>query len=285
MARFGRTWWGGRFIAALEQFTDPGRLSRGRAYAGNGKIKEYTITGGAVAARVRGSINPYFGVYKEPLYKTTITMRAIAPASWSRVIDHLGTNARLVTMLLLNEMPDTIEDMFAQAGERLMPVTTRDFITTCSCPDYVNPCKHIAGVCYLLASVLDGDPFLLFELRGLAREQLHAELARSPLGKILASELAAHAEEPPIDAVPSFFTAPEGAPPDTAPASTPSHREFWSGRKRLPPLEDTSARSGVPALLIKKQGDFPPFWHKDASFVGVMEELYERVRAKSPQMK
>jgi uncharacterized Zn finger protein len=41
----------------------------------------------------------------------------------------------------------------------------------------------------------------------------------------------------------------------------------------------------VPALLIKKQGDYPAFWHKDASFIGVMEELYERVRTKNRQMK
>ena len=39
------------------------------------------------------------------------------------------------------------------------------------------------------------------------------------------------------------------------------------------------------ALLIKKQGDYPPFWHKDLSFIGVMEELYERVRTKNKQMK
>ena len=41
----------------------------------------------------------------------------------------------------------------------------------------------------------------------------------------------------------------------------------------------------VPALLVKKQGDYPPFWHKDASFLGVMEELYDRVRTKNSQMK
>jgi hypothetical protein len=34
-------------------------------------------------------------------------------------------------------------------------------------------------------------------------------------------------------------------------------------------------------LLIKKQGDYPAFWPKDASFVGVMEELYARVRTKT----
>ena len=33
MAQFSRTWWGQRFIAALEEFTDPARLGRGRSYA------------------------------------------------------------------------------------------------------------------------------------------------------------------------------------------------------------------------------------------------------------
>ncbi|HEY4385015.1 MAG TPA: hypothetical protein VGN34_11135, partial [Ktedonobacteraceae bacterium] len=64
-----------------------------------------------------------------------------------------------------------------------------------------------------------------------------------------------------------------------------SHKEFWTAAKRLPPLQAPAAQGNVPALLIKKQGDYPPFWHKDASFIGVMEELYERVRTKNKQMK
>src|SRR5437868_4607494 len=66
-----------------------------------------------------------------------------------------------------------------------LPHSESDFVTDCSCPDWANPCKHIAGVYYLLASALDRDPFLMFELRGLSRDDLHAELVRSPLGQIL----------------------------------------------------------------------------------------------------
>ena len=86
MGQFSRTWWGQRFIAALEQFTDPARLGRGRSYASGGRILEYTIADGTVNARVRGSINPYFGVYKEPIYKTSITIKAISPADWTKAI-------------------------------------------------------------------------------------------------------------------------------------------------------------------------------------------------------
>ncbi len=279
MAQFSRTWWGQRFIAALEQFTDPARLGRGRSYAGGGRILDYTLANGTVTARVRGSINPYFGVYKEPIYRTSITIRAISSADWTKAIRTIASRADLVTKLLMNEMPDTIEEAFSGLGLHLLPHSERDFVTDCSCPDWANPCKHIAGVYYLLASALDRDPFLMFELRGLSRDDLRAELARSPLGQILASALVS--SDVPVEPVESYYTRPtrESA------AVVAGHKEFWTGGKRLPaPLASTSQAS-VPALLIKKQGDYPAFWHKDVSFISVMEELYDRVRTKNSQMK
>jgi uncharacterized Zn finger protein len=280
MGQFSRTWWGQRFIAALEQFTDPARLGRGRSYASGGRILEYTLAKGTVTAKVRGSINPYFGVYKEPIYKTTITIKAISAADWTKVIHKIASRADLVTKLLMNEMPDTIEDAFSGLGLHLLPHSERDFETCCSCPDWANPCKHIAGVYYLLASALDRDPFVMFELRGLSRDDLHAELVRSPLGKILASALTSD-DVPPLEPVESYYTSPTKEPA----VVVASHKEFWTGAKRLPALPATTSQTGVSALLIKKQGDYPPFWHKDVSFISVMEELYDRVRTKNRQMK
>ena len=280
MGQFSRTWWGQRFIEALEEFTDPARLGRGRSYAGGGRIIEYTLSKGTVTARVRGSINPYFGVYKEPIYKTSITIGAISSNNWARVIHQLASRADLVTKLLMNEMPDTIEDAFSELGLHLLPHSERDFETSCSCPDWANPCKHIAGVYYLLASALDTDPFLMFELRGLSRDELHKELARTPLGKILVSALDTE-EEPLIEPVTSLYTPPM----KESNAVVASHKEFWTGAKRVPAPITSASQSGVSALLIKKQGDYPPFWHKDLSFISVMEELYERVRTKNKQMK
>ncbi len=280
MAQFSRTWWGQRFLAALEEFTDPARLGRGRSYASGGRILDYTLANGTVTAKVRGSINPYFGVYKEPIYRTTITIKAISSANWTKAIRQIASRADLVTKLLMNEMPDTIEDAFSGLGLHLLPHSERDFETSCSCPDWANPCKHIAGVYYLLASALDRDPFLMFELRGLSRDALHAELVRSPLGQILASALKSE-EVPAIDPVASYYTRPDREPD----AVIDSHKEFWTGAKRLPAPPSAPSQASVPALLLKKQGDYPPFWHKDVSFISVMEELYDRVRTKNRQMK
>lgn len=274
MTEFGRTWWGERFLKALERFTDPARLGRGRSYARNGKILEYRLDGSTIRAKVRGSINPYFGVYKEPTYTTTITLSPISGADWKRVIAGLSGKASFVARLLMNEMPEDIDEAVAESGVHLLPQSERDFVTHCSCPDWSNPCKHIAGVYYLLASDLDSDPFLLFELRGLSREKLRHELAASPLGKILADELAAE-QDIPVEPATSYYTAPE-----TRAAEGVTYREFWTGARRLPNREPQSPPR-VPALLVKKQGDYPPFWHKDISFIEVMEEIYRRVREKS----
>src|SRR5438105_3188450 len=261
MAQFSRTWWGQRFIEALEQFTDPARLGRGRSYASGGRILDYTLANGTVTAKVRGSINPYFGVYKEPIYKTTITIKAISSADWKKAIRLIASRADLVTKLLMNEMPDTIEDAFSGLGLHLLPHSEGDFVTDCSCPDWANPCKHIAGLYYLLASALDHDPFLMFELRGLSRDDLHTELVRSPLGQILASSLMPH--DVPLEPVESYYTRPVREPN----AVVTSHKAFWTGAKRLPTPLVPSLQASVPALLIKKQGDYPPFWHKDTSFI------------------
>ena len=275
MAQFSRTWWGKRFIAALEKIMDSGRLSRGRSYARNGKVKSFQIDDGLIEAQVRGSINPYFGVYKEPLYITTIELKPISAANWSAAIAYVASKASLISQLMLNEMPDNIEDAFAKLDLHLLPHRQDDFKTTCSCPDWSNPCKHIAGVYYLLAAQLDQDPFLLFELRGISRKALQKELVKSPLGQALAAELALEKTAP--DPEVSYYTRPTLQ----SPVAVASLKDFWHGAKRLPQTIEAASQVSVPAILVKKQGDFPPFWPKESSFIETMEELYGRIRNKN----
>ncbi len=275
MAQFSRTWWGKRFIEALEKFTDSGRLGRGRTYANNGKVKEHQIKDGKVTAKVRGSINAYFGVTKEPTYTVSIEIKTISAADWSKIIAKLGTKASVISKLLLGEIPDNIEAIFSEMNAHLLPHNRQDFKTKCSCPDSSNPCKHIAGVYYLVAAQLDQDPFLLFELRGISRSKLQEELAKSTLGKALSASLSEG--ELPIDAKASYYTKPRRISIDMPP--TP--RDFWQGKKRLPQTVDLGGIATIPAVVVKKGGDFPAFWTQDQSFLGVMEELYDRVRKRN----
>lgn len=274
MSQFSRSWWGQQFIAAIEQLTDPGRLSRGRSYARGNKVLSFDIEDGLVTAQVRGSVNPYFGVYKEPLYLTTIEFQPLSQAKWSAAVALMASKASLISRLLLNEIPDNIEDTFKQLNLNLLPASRKDFKTSCSCPDYSNPCKHIAGVYYLVAAELDKDPFLLFELRGLSREELLKELAKSPLGQALSAEL--QVEQQPPEPVDSYY-----APLEMVKVPVKAElREFWQGAKRLPQTMEALPESSVSGIPVKKQGDFPAFWDRDNSFIAAMETLYEQVKAK-----
>ncbi|MGI0480438.1 SWIM zinc finger family protein [Geminocystis sp. CENA526] len=273
MSKFSKTWWGKRFIEALESLMDSGRLSRGRSYANNDRIKQYKITNGKITAKVRGSVNAYFGVYKEPLYKTEISLTPISQEDWEKAIELLSSQASFVSKLLMNDMPDNIDEVFYQKLKlHLLPHNSRDFDTDCSCPDWSNPCKHIAGVYYLIASEIDRDPFLLFELRGLSKEKLHEQLIKSPLGQVLSQGLTTENLAP--EPVESYYTKPILVTPN----SNINQKEFWQGEKRIPENLPDNTPNTIPAIVIKKAGDNPPFWHKDSSFIEIMDDFYSRVR-------
>ncbi len=235
----------------------------------------FKLERGKITAKVRGSINPYFGVYKEPLYKTSITIKPISKKDWSGIIKLISSKASYVSKLLMGEMPDNIEDAFAELSLHLLPHSHSDFNTSCSCPDWANPCKHIAGVYYLVAAEFDRDPFMMFELRGLSQDELHAELTKSPLGKVLISQLSN--QDVAVEPSESYYTRLEK---ETAEEDL-DIKAFWTGKKKLPQQIEAPLPQTVLALLIKKQGDFPPFWEKDISFIAVMEDFYKRVRQKN----
>ena len=272
MSQFTRTWWGDTFLSTLETFTDTNRLRRGRSYANGQKVKSFEIDCDRVIAKVKGSVNAYYGVYKEPLYTVELDFEPISRAKWTALIAIMATKVSILSRLLVGEIPDNIEECFETLDLHLLPQKS-DFTSQCSCPDWSNPCKHIAGVYYLIAAELDRDPLILFELRGLSREDLHTELAKTPLGMALSKELVA--EPAPPAPVESLHTVPQ-----VAPASAVSLSQFWQG-KRLPNEVDVPQPTNVPAILVKKQGDFPPFWQKDNSFIEAMEDFYTRVRTKN----
>ncbi len=276
MAKPGRTWWGKRFIEALEGLMDEGRLRRGRSYSGPSRLQTFTIEANEIRAQVRGNINPYFGVHKEPRYRVRIRLKPIAEKRWSDILKRVSSNAAWLSKLLMNEMPDNIENAFHGQKISLLPSTAKDLETECSCPDWANPCKHIAGTYYRVASMLDTDPLLLFELRGLAKDQLSRELAKSLLGKALLAQLTVFSEVP-LSIDECRYSKPHRQP-------VPEHltaKHFWEGGGPLPALEGKVTHASVPAILVKKQGDFPPFWHRDNSFIEAMEGIYAEIRRKN----
>ncbi|PID99941.1 MAG: hypothetical protein CSA79_05900 [Thiothrix nivea] len=270
MAKMTRTWWGASFLDVLESIMDSGRLGRGRAYAGPNRLLEFAVKGTTVTAKIRGNKNPYFGVYEEPRYKVKFELKPFSAKKWEKLTEAISHNAAFLSQLLLNEMPTNIESVFAQQQLNLLPRRANDLISQCSCPDYASPCKHVAGVYYKIASLLDRDPFLLFQLRGMDINQLQAQLAASPLGKALLDQWGES------DQAVEYHTHRY---PDVQrqPWASTGLKSFWQGEYPLPLVSHFSGKPATPAVLIKKGGDYPAFWQRDQSFVEVMEVLYSRI--------
>jgi len=164
----GDTWWSQRFITVLETFGIGSRLQRGKRYARTGQVLTMEIAAGQVKASVQGS--------RTKPYRVFIESEVLPPSDWDAIESVMASSAVFAARLLADEMPEEIEEAFTDSSTSLFPVSADELDSACSCPDWENPCKHIAAVYYLLAEAFDGDPFLIFAWRGRTKEELLGSL-------------------------------------------------------------------------------------------------------------
>ncbi|MBI4726276.1 SWIM zinc finger family protein [candidate division TA06 bacterium] len=166
----GDTWWSKRWIGVLESFNMGARLARGRSYARSGQVIKAGIEPGAAKALVQGSA-------RQP-YIVVIRLKPLSDRQWNKAIEAMSSKAVFAAKLLAGEMPQNIEESFAVAKCPLFPQSPKDLATECDCPDWANPCKHLAAVYYVLGEMFDRDPFVLFALRGRDKGRIIEELRK-----------------------------------------------------------------------------------------------------------
>ena len=166
---FGRTPWGAAWVNALETRArlDPNRLPRGRTYARWGHVGPLSVRPGRVEASVMGS--------RSSAYRVWIRVRELTATEWEALLDLISSEVGFAAALLDGELPPELVDLARAAGLDLLP-GAGDLQPNCSCPDWAEPCKHAAAVCYLVGDVLDADPMAVLLLRGRSSEEVMAGL-------------------------------------------------------------------------------------------------------------
>ena len=250
--QIGETWWARRFLEVLDAFGWSNRLARGKSYARRGQVIDYKIDVGVITSKVQGS--------RSRPYKIRIEVRTLSSGKWLKVLKVMSSQARFAAKLLSGEMPRDIEDVFEQAKVPLFPTSVKDFDAHCSCPDWANPCKHIAAVCYIVGEAFDRDPFLIFHLRGLKRDELLRRLHKE-------SDFRKTEEEAREE---------EGEEEGTIEPLTIEPVIFWKGNRELdyhlsfksPPLD---------AAILHRLG-VPQFWMEtEKEFHKTMEKVYKNI--------
>jgi uncharacterized Zn finger protein len=202
----GETWWSRRFIELLESFGVGSRLKRGRNYARSGQVVELDVEHGVVLAKVQGS--------RHSPYRVRIRYRPL------------------------------IEELFHSCKLSLFPCSQRELNATCTCPDGVNPCKHIAAAYYILAERFDENPFLIFTWRGRDQDELMESLRkrRVPAGR---------------GARTSTTSAPAANVPEPGASLSTVLDSFWSCGPELEGFHVSPLAGEAPDALLRQLGPAP----------------------------
>ena len=243
---FARKWWSREWLLLLEKYRIGARLGRGRSYAYAGQVASLELGAGRVVAHVQGA--------DQSAYDCEIVCPVLEPAARVRVIGALRQRPLLLAQLLVRELPEAVNTLFAEAGQPLTPGNRTELTTRCTCPDRVNPCKHLAAVFFLLIEAFEQDPLLLLALRGIDRAQLTGatDEGRDDGGTAPLTEARA-----------------EGPPPVMEP------RAFWGSEADETPDFGPAPTGSTAAPLVQRLGPLP-FWRGEERFLDVLTQAGAR---------
>ncbi len=253
----GSTWWSKRWIEVLESLSMGTRLTRGRSYARQGQVISIDIEPGVVKAKVQGS--------RPKPYNIKIQLRPLSDQDWEEVTEAMAAQAIFAAKLLAGEMPTNIEEAFHAVKLSLFPTAAKDLVTDCSCPDWANPCKHIAAVYYLLAERFDEDPFLIFKLRGRTKDEIIQALREKRTETLPVESAAPSASDDSIQADDGFLLEDNL---DT----------FWQEGEGLDGFTVNPTAPEVDKAILKRLGD-APFTIEGHTIAALLARAYDVVDA------
>ena len=243
-AGFARKWWSRQWLLLLEKYQIGARLGRGRSYAYGGQVVSLELEAGRVVAVVQGADKAAYGC--------EIRCGVLEAAARAKVIRRLREHPLLLAELMVRELPKAVVDLFDEVDLPLLPGSRSDIGTQCTCPDRVNPCKHLAAVFFLLIEAFDQDPLLLLALRGISREAL--------IGSVAGTD--AVAEDAPTAAESGGAVSAGAIAPDT----------FWGRDEEGAPDFGPAPTGGASAPLVQRLGPLP-LWRGEERFMDVMTQV------------
>jgi len=162
--KFGNKWWSKKWLEALEFFEYDKRIIQGRFYAREGQIRSLEIEKGCIRAKVQGTkIKPY---------SVTIKLQILTDHAWQNILEQMAENTLLFSKLLIDKFPEDLSKIFMRFNYPLFPNNDDDLLTSCTCSDWANPCKHTAAAYYILSDIIEYDPFTLLLIRGKSRIEI-----------------------------------------------------------------------------------------------------------------
>jgi uncharacterized Zn finger protein len=142
-------------------------LHAARQLSRSGGIGGISVDGGTVVAQVH---------HRADVWPVSATVPVLDPLSRRAFVDVVAGEAGHLGALMAGELPHRLVEQAEEAGVELLPYGG-ELGSACPCGAWVDPCVHALAVMLQVAWLVDGDPWVLLRLRGLAPDDLQAELA------------------------------------------------------------------------------------------------------------
>ncbi|MCX5337566.1 SWF or SNF family helicase [Streptomyces sp. NBC_00140] len=154
---FAQSWWGQAWLKALEDTAlDSAQVKTGRSLARAGAVGAVSVRPGRITAVVQDR--------DRTPHRADVLLEQLSDEQWDRFLDMTVERAGHVAALLDRDMPPHLVEDAAAAGVELLP-GMGDLEPECDCGAW-DHCGHTAALCYLVARLLDEDPFVLLLMRG-----------------------------------------------------------------------------------------------------------------------
>lgn len=162
--------WGRSWCSHLESFSDyANRLPRGRSYVRHDAVVHLELDQGMIRAFVHGT----------ETYYVEIAITTLAAERWQDICRRCRGRVDSLLALLEGRLDHEVMAVVADRNRGLLPLPG-EIRFACSCPDRARMCKHVAATLYGVGHRLDTEPGLLFELRGVAPDDLLGGAAAGP---------------------------------------------------------------------------------------------------------
>jgi uncharacterized Zn finger protein len=239
-------WMQNRWDEALQScFGQNVRISRGKSYMRQGAVRNLRVSENTVYAEVQGN-------QKTP-YRVSFQLKCWPPSQRHRVLQEIQRNPSLFRALLNHQFPYELASEFQASNVSLFPASASDIYGDCTCPDWGDPCKHMAAVYYAFGARLVEHPLYLLALRGLDEDTIIRHLRDSDdLNLLKPYDALLHSADAPIKT------------PDVS--SDKMNRGFHDSHKTLPRSSGEGEKPGPDSseAVVDVETLSPPqrLWHE-----------------------
>ena len=194
-----KSWVGKTWFDLLAQYgaSHGKRVARGRSLA-RGRVCSLWFSPGFADAEV----------YDREVERATLRVSSFSEAEWDTILDVLVSDLRHLAHLIQGQLTSGLNEALLAKGISLMP-RIHELDGDCTCGDFDIPCAHLCAVHTVLADAIDGEPFLLFTLRGRTRPQIMNLLRKKWNDEQRAVEdTNTTCDVPEIDAIDDWYNSP-----------------------------------------------------------------------------